>query len=151
MKKTLSILCCLFFMSPLIAVENQPAMTVNDLLNDGYSKMTTSQVRQQLLGKTLTVLDLQAGSQYETTLLKQGERVLKKTKAEHPSSLTDADYHSRAALLTGKASFSFKNNKILSTDGVRTYTILLYQKGTSIYGTRNVDSDRIYFQIKIKH
>ena len=150
MKTILITLCCLLYAAQLSAVENTPNLSIEYLLKNGYLKMSAEEIHAQLIDKTLTVLDLQAGSKYKAIFLKDGARELKKIKEAHPSSLTDAEYQGRAETLTGKASFFLEGDKVISSDGVRTYSILLYQKDDEIYGMRDVDYGHIHFQIKIK-
>lgn len=150
MKNILFALMMFVIATPVLAIDNKTSLTASKLLSDGYKKMTSAEIEQQLLGKTLIVLDLQAGSQYQAKFLKHGQRQLEKIKEAHPKSLTDSEYHGRAPALTGAATFSLRDGKIISSDGIRTYISILYQKNNNILGVRDIDNGQVTFQIKIK-
>ena len=59
--------------------------------------MTASEFNKKLADKTLIVLDLQSGAEYEATLSLSGERKLKKAKDVSPKTLTNTAYQGRAS------------------------------------------------------
>ena len=134
----------------ILADENYARLTTNILLSDGYKKMSGEKISKKLVGPTLLILDLLAGSEYEVKLSSSGKSKLKKIKEDKPGSLTSADYHSRATVLTGQVSFSIAGDNIVTTDGIRSYSSTLYQKDSVILGVRDIDNGFVNFQIKIK-
>ena len=150
MNKILSGLFAFLISTQLLAIENKSNLTVTRLLSDGFIKMTGEDIHQQLVGHSLIILDLQAGSEYEAKFLPGDKVKLKKIKEDKPETLTDPVYQGRASILTGIAIFTIKDNTVISTDGVRHYSSTLYQKGNTIFGARDIDNNKINFQIKIK-
>lgn len=150
MKYLFSGLIIMLLSFQILAAENDERHTVNRLMTDGFKEMSGAEIKQQLLGRVLMITDLQAGSIYETVLLESGARKLKKIKSESSKTLTDVDYQARAAILSENAKFSTEGNKIISTDGVRTYSIALFKKGNLMFGVRDVDGEYANFQIKLK-
>ena len=147
MKNMLFGLIILAIAAPVFATENTTSFTAKKLISSGYILMTGAVIRKELIGRTVTIVDLLAGSEYEAKFLADGKSELKKTKDNKPGTLTDADYQERAPLLTGFNTFTIKGDTVMTTDGVRSYTSKLYKKGNVILGVRNVDNGKVYFQI----
>ncbi len=150
MKNILFSLMIISIAVPALATEKKTNLTASKLASYGYKKMTRTTIRENFIGPTLIIIDLLAGSEYEAKFLSNGKSELKKIKENKPETLTDADYHGRAALLTGINAFTIKGNTVITTDGVRSYASTLYKKGDVVLGVRNVDNGRVYFQIKLK-
>ena len=50
----------------------------------------------------------------------------------------------------GKADYEITDNAIVSTDGLRTVTSTLYQKGDRILAARDVDGGKVKFELSVK-
>lgn len=135
---------------PTIASESINTLTIEKLLANNFKIMTAQQIRDQLQGRTLLIKDLDANSQYELVFTHDNSKTLTKTIEDDPGTLTNTEYQARAQLLTGPGTYSIKDNKVISSDGLREYEIKLYQKNNIIFGARNIDSGRVSFEIKIK-
>lgn len=150
MKNILLSLMFFIIAVPVLATENRTSLTASKLLSQGYIKMSGATIHKKLIGPTIIIIDLLAGSEYEAVFFSDGKSKIKKTKDNKPGTLTDADYQGRAALLTGFNAFTIKGDTVITTDGVRSYISTLYKKDNVILGVRNVDDGRVYFQIKSK-
>jgi len=72
LKRFLCSLLMVFLSLPALAIENDPLLRVEDLLANGFKKMTGAEIRQQLFGKQLMIQDLQARSEYLGSISKTG-------------------------------------------------------------------------------
>ena len=150
MKNILFALMTIFITIPVQASENKTHLTVSKLLTDGYIRMSEATIRKDLIGPTLIIKDLLAGSEYEAIFSADGKSQLKKIKEDKAHTLTYADYQGRAPLLTGFNVFTIKGDTVTTTDGIRSFTSILYKKDNVILGVRDIDNGRVYFQIKVK-
>lgn len=125
--------------------DNNSILTLQKL--DGYKVMTGIEISEILLGKTVILKDLLSEAEYEIKINKDGVTEKKIIKAKSPKTLTNVDYQARADLLRGALKFSIEGNKIITTDGLRTYISTLYKKDKNIYGVRDVDHESVNFQI----
>jgi len=140
------ILIFLFFMYVNSAIADAKApLTMNDL--NGYHVMTGIEISEILLGKTVILKDLLSEAVYEIKISQNGLTEKKIITAKSPKTLTNVEYQARADLLSGDVKFSIEGNKIITTDGVRTYISTLYKKDRKIYGVRDVDNESVNFQI----
>jgi len=134
-----------FMMFDVILADNDSRLTLQKL--DGYHIMTGLEISEILLGKTVILKDLLSEAVYEIKISQDGLTEKKVIKAKSPKTLTNVDYQARADILSGDVKFAIEGNKIITTDGVRTYIATLYKKGINIYGVRDVDHESVDFQI----
>jgi len=140
------ILIPVFLMIFKVAIaENNSKLTLEKL--DGYNIMTGIEISEVLLGKTVILKDLLSEAVYEIKINQNGVTEKKIITAKSPKTLTNVEYQARADLLSGAVKFSIEGNKIITTDGLRTYISTLYKKDKNIYGVRDVDHNSVNFQI----
>ncbi|RDH82702.1 MAG: hypothetical protein DIZ80_10505 [endosymbiont of Galathealinum brachiosum] len=132
------------FTQPTTADEK---LTLNKLVENKYHLMTSNEISEILIDKTVILKDLLSEAVYEISINKEGKIDKKIIKEKTPKMLTNIEYHSRADMLSGSIKFSIGGNKIISTDGVRTYMSSLYKKGNKIFGVRDIDHDIVNFEI----
>lgn len=149
MKKNILLIPLILMIFKISLAENSSGLTLKKL--DGYKIMTGIEISEILLGKTVILKDLLSEAVYEIKINKDGVTEKKIIKAKSPKTLTNVDYQARADLLTDVLKFSIEGNKIITTDGVRTYISTLYKKGQKIYGVRDVDHESVNFQILIDY
>lgn len=149
MKKRIVGLSILLLTLQVFAVEKKDDLNVDDIIKDGYQQMSGDEIRSHMFGKTLVIKDLQAKSKYEGELSKTGATKVKQTQEVSPSMLTNIEYQSRAPLLASD-NISIKGNKIVATDGLRTFSSRIYIKGETMLGVRDIDNGRVYLQITVK-
>ena len=124
-------------------------LTVSQIAGDGYSQMSSEDIRSHLLGKTLLLKDLSSGQVYQGALLESGKRMLKDTGVA-AEQRTQAAFHGGGPLLMGEADYEIRDDMIVSTDGLRTISSRLYRKGDRILAARDVDGGTIKFEVSIK-
>jgi len=128
-------------------VTAESKLTLASLEKQHYKVMTSKEISTLFLGKTITLKDLLSKAVYEVKVNKDGLTKKKVIKEKSPKTLTSIEYNSRAALLSDGLEISIKGNKIITSDGVRTYKSTLYKKDKTIYGVRDIDHDSVNFQI----
>ena len=133
------------------SVMAESKLTLTSLEKQHYKEMTSKEISELLLGKTITLKDLLSKAVYEVKINNEGLTKKKVIKEKSPETLTSIEYNSRAALLTDGLELVVKGNKIITSDGVRTYMSTLYKKQNIIYGVRDIDHDSVNFQIIIEN
>jgi hypothetical protein len=142
-------LCILLMFTHLVKAEDNPILTLAELKQQGFVLIQSGEMSEMLLDKTVLIKDLLSKSVYEVKINKDGSTDKKQIKKSSAKILTSIEYHSRPALLDATTKFSISHDKIISTDGVRTYISSLYKKQDKIYAVRDVDHNRVSFQIII--
>ncbi len=150
MKKRMIGFSLLLFTLQALAVEQKAGLNIEDIIKDGYQQMTGDEIRSHLFGKKLIIKDLHAKSEYEGFLSNSGTSKVKQTREVSPSMLTNIEYQSRAPLLSGTDKLRIKGNKIVASDGIRTFSSRIYIKDGNMLGVRDIDNGRVYLQISIK-
>lgn len=150
MKKFITVLSLILITLQVFAVENEKSLNIKDIVKGGYKQLTGDEIRSQLFGKTIIINDLHTKAEYEVTLSESGASKIKQTSEASPSMLTDLEYHSRAPLLSESNRLVIKGDKVVASDGIRTFISRLYIKGNKILGVRDVDNGRVYLQIMVK-
>jgi len=126
-------------------------LTLASLESQNYKQMTGIEISKLLLNKTVKLKDLLSDAVYEIKIDADGSiKNRKKIKGKNPNILTSVEYHSRASLLSESVDLSIKGNKIITTDGIRTYMSTFYKKDNIIYGVRDIDNETVNFKIIIK-
>ena len=144
--KLIVLTLCILFSQVSVADEN---LTLNKLVNNKYHLMTSNEIREILIEKTVILKDLLSEAVYEISINKDGLIDQKIIKEKSPKTLTSVEYHARADILSGSIKFSIGGNKIISTDGIRTYMSSLYKKGDKIFGVRDIDQNVVNFEVII--
>jgi len=145
MKKIIILINALLMISKVAIVNAETPLTMKHL--NGYNIMTGLEISEILLGKTVVLKDLLSEAVYEIKISQNGLTEKKVITNKSPKTLTNVEYQARADILSGDVKFSIEGNKIITTDGVRTYISTLYKKGMNIYGVRDVDNESVNFQI----
>ncbi|VAW66037.1 hypothetical protein MNBD_GAMMA08-1698 [hydrothermal vent metagenome] len=149
MKLKIILFATLLLLVQISKAETPTSLTLDKLVKDNYKLMSGNDISEMLLGKKIILKDLLSEAVYEVKIHKNGTTEKKQIKSKNPKMLTNVDYHARAALLDGAAKFSVSANKIITSDGVRTYNSSLYRKGDNIFGVRDIDNNEVNFQIVI--
>ena len=122
-------------------------LKTDSLLADGYAQMSGADIQRQLIGKALILRDLNTGLEYKATLA-QGRRTL--TLSEDQMNRAAVSAFHGGPLLLGDAIYSIEGNRVVSTDGVSTIATTLYRKEGKIYAARDVDQDRVNFEVLLE-
>ena len=145
MKKIILLISINIMIFNTALAENNNILILQKL--QGYKIMTGIEISEILLGKTVILKDLLSEAVYEIKINKNGVTEKKTLKTKSPKTLTNVDYQARADLLKGALKFTIEGNKVITTDGLRTYVSTLYKKDNNIYGVRDVDHESVNFQI----
>ncbi len=122
-------------------------LTMNSLEKQNFRVMSGSEISEIFLNNNVKLKDLLSGAVYQIKINENGLIERKTIKEKNPKTLTSVEYSSRAALLTDSVDLSVKDNKVITTDGLRTYVSTLYKKANLIYGVRDIDHETVNFQI----
>jgi len=125
-------------------------LSLASLEKQDYKQMTSIEISEMLLDKTVRLKDLLSEAVYEIQIKKDGSIKRKMITEKNPKILTSVEYSARPAVLTESVKLLIKGNKIITTDGLRTYMSTLYRKGDMIFGVRDIDHETVNFQIIIK-
>lgn len=132
-----------------MAVAKAVPLTTDSVVKEGYQQMSAAEIRKQLLGKTIMLKDLASGRVYEGKLLKSGKRVLKSATVASEQ-VAQAAFHGGGPLLMGETDYEIKDDKVVSSDGLRTITSTLYRKGDRIVAARDIDNGAVNFELSVK-
>ncbi len=135
----------------IFSAYSENKITLLSLEKQNFYVMSGKEISEILLDKTVKLKDLLSEAVYEIKINKNGLIERKIITNKNPKTLTSVEYNARASLLGDSMELSIKGNKIVTTDGVRTYMSTLYKKGDIIYGVRDIDHKTVNFQIIIKN
>lgn len=126
-------------------------LTVDELIDKGYSLMSGEQMLELMRRKTIKVVDIETDAVQISKHDKSDaamDRKFVETKTEKTSSLFDAGLLARAPALDGKVEREVVGDELVSTNGVRTYRYRLYRKQEKIFAVRDIDNGNVFLEIK---
>lgn len=126
-------------------------LTVDELIDNGYSLMSGEQMLELMRSKTIKVVDIETDavliSKHDKSDVAM-ERKFVETKTEKSSSLFDARLLARAPALDGKIEREVVGDELVSTNGVRTYRYRLYKKQERVFAVRDIDNGNVFLEVK---
>ena len=126
-------------------------LTVDELIDNGYSLMPGEQMLELMRSKTIKVVDIETDavliSKHDKSDVAM-ERKFVETKTEKSSSLFDVRLLARAPALDGKIEREVVGDELVSTNGVRTYRYRLYRKQERIFAVRDIDNGNVFLEVK---
>jgi len=130
-------------------------LTVDELLNNGYSQLTEAQLTYLLKESKIEVRDIETeavslSTRTNADASNTANRKSEDIKTDKPLYFLDARLIARAPPLEGEPDFKVKGSKLIATDGVRTYHIRFYEKQGKIFGARDIDHGNVFFQIIVR-
>jgi len=134
----------------IVTAQADSKLTLASLEKQNYKIMTGIEISEILFNKTIKIKDLLSDAIYKIKIDENGLTKRERIAPKNPKILTSVEYNSRPALLKDSIEFSIKGNKIINTDGIRTYISTLYKKHNKIYGVRDIDNNVVNFQIIIE-
>ena len=133
----------------------KPFLTVEKIIEDGYSKLNGLQIIELMDKHVIEVVDIEtnavAVSQLEPDSGKPEsgmERTFDETKKNKASAFLDTRLLARAPPLEGKIERRVEGDALVATDGVRTYRYSVYEKHGHMYAVRDIDAGYVYFEVK---
>ena len=126
-------------------------LTVDALLNNGYTQLTGSQVSELLKEGSIEIQDIETEAVYLSKLdgtNNSNNRKLEQIKSHGTAYILDADLLARAPSLAGQPDYKVVGDELIAEDGVRTYHIKLYQKNDRIFIARDIDHGNVFYEIK---
>ena len=135
----------------------KPFLTVEKLIEDGYSKLSGLQIIELMDKHVIQVVDIEteavAVSQRKSDDAKSEsgmERTFDETKKDKTSAFLDTRLLARAPPLDGKIERSVEGDALVATDGIRTYRYRIYDKQGHMYAVRDIDAGYVYFEVRVK-
>ena len=135
----------------------EPLLTVEKIIEDGYSKLTGLQIIELMDKHVIEVVDIETEATSVSQLKSDSsksesgmERKFDETKKDKASAFLDTRLLARAPPLDGKIERRVDGDALIATDGVRTYRYRVYEKQGHMYAVRDIDAGYVYFEVKVK-
>ena len=146
------VIMVLFFSINIHADEKQ-FLTVNELVENGYTKLTGQQIIEVMNNNKIKVVDIETEaisiSKHDKSDVAM-DREFKETKKDKASFLLDSRLMARAPALEGKIERKVVGDELVSTDGVRTYHYSVYEKQGRMFAVRDIDHGNVFFEIELQ-
>lgn len=129
--------------------DNEKYLTVDALIEQGFALLDGEELMQVFQMRKLAVSDIETGEVY---ILEGDRQKTGKNEKEdmvvsaRPDKVLDPGFAARPAMLNN-ARYQIRNDRIIATDGIRSYNIRLYMKGDALYAVRDVDAGKVYFKV----
>ena len=146
------VIMVLFFSINIHADEKQ-FLTVNELVENGYTKLTGQQIIEVMNNNKIKVVDIETEA---ISISKHDEsdvamdREFKEAKKDKASFFLDSRLMARAPALEGKIERKVVGDELVSTDGVRTYHYSVYEKQGRMFAVRDIDHGNVFFEIELQ-
>lgn len=133
--------------------EEKHFLTVDELIESGYSLLSGQQILEIMTNNTIKVVDIETDA---VSISKNDEsntdmdRKFVETKSDKASYFLDPRLMARAPPLEGKIERKVTGDELIATDGVRTYHYRLYKKQERIFAVRDIDSGNVFFEVEVK-
>ena len=145
----LLVLVCSFLINHVSASEKH-FLTVNELIENGYTQLTSLQLIDLLKQYKIEIRDIETDAVSISTHNASGtgnSRKLEELKSDRPLYFLDTRLLARAPSLEGEPDYKVTEDELIATDGVRTYHIKFYEKRGKIFGARDIDHGDVFFEI----
>lgn len=146
------VILMLFFSINIHADEKQ-FLTVNELVENGYTRLTGQQIIEVMNNNKIKVVDIETEA---ISISKHDEsdvamdREFKEAKKDKASFFLDSRLMARAPALEGKIERKVVGDELVSTDGVRTYHYSVYEKQGRMFAVRDIDHGNVFFEIELQ-
>jgi hypothetical protein len=146
------VLITLFFSINTYADEKQ-FLTVDELVENGYVRLTGQQIIEVMNNNKIKVVDIETDAVTISSQNKPGvgmERKFEETKSDKASYFLDSRLMARAPALEGKIERKVVGDELVATDGVRTYHYSVYGKQGRMFAVRDIDHGNVFFEIELR-
>jgi len=148
-----TLLCLVMFACGNSFADEKQFLTVAALLENGYVQLTGNQLTALLKEHVIEIHDIETDAVYLSTSDNEADKSnsrIEQTKNQAGKKSLDVKLLARAPMLTDDPERKVVGDELISSDGVRTYHIKLYEKQGRIFGSRDIDHGDVFFEIKIK-
>lgn len=148
-----ALLCVILFTFVNLYAAEKTFLTVDELIKNGYSQLTEPQLRDLLKQHKVEVRDIETDAVSISTRTETdagNNRKSESVKSDKPLFFLDTRLLARAPALQGEPDYQVSGDKLIATDGVRTYQIRFYEKQGKMFGARDIDNNNVFFEIVIK-
>ena len=145
--KILSVL--LLLIANNIYASDKQFLTVEQLIANGYQQLDGSQLSRLLKEAKIEIRDIETQAVSISTRSTAGSntRASEAIKKDEPLYFLDTRLLARAPSLSGTPEYKVSGDKLIATDGVRTYHIRFYEREGKMYGARDIDNGNVFFEI----
>ena len=128
-------------------------LTVEELVDNGYSLLSGQQILEIMTNHTIKVVDIETNavsiSKNDESNTDMGRKFVE-TKSDKASYFLDPRLMARAPPLEGKIERKVAGDELIATDGVRTYHYRLYKKQERIFAARDIDNGNVFLEVEVK-
>ena len=135
----------------------EPFLTVEKIIEDGYSKLSGLQLTELMDKHVIEVVDIETDAvavsqlKSDSTVSESGmERKFDEAKKDKASAFLDTRLLARAPPLDGKIERRVEGDALVATDGIRTYSYRVYEKQGHMYAVRDIDAGYVYYEVMVK-
>ena len=147
-----SLLMVFSFLSNSVAADEKQFLTVDELIENGYTQLSGLQLTDLLKQHKIEIHDIETDAvsiSTRTNPNKGNSRKSEELKNDRPLYFLDSRLLARAPSLEGKPDYKVVEDELIATDGVRTYHIKFYEKQGKIFGARDIDHGNVFFEIML--
>jgi len=135
------------------AADEKSFLTVDELIDSGYTLLSGEQILEIITNRTIRVVDIETDAVTISENNKSGKSMDRKfveTKSDKTSSILDPRLMARAPALEGKIERKVVGDELVSTDGVRSYHYRLYRRQDKIFAVRDIDHGNVFFEVGVE-
>ncbi len=135
------------------AADEKSFLTVDELIDSGYTLLSGEQILEIMANRTISVVDIETDAVTISENNKSGKSMDRKfveTKSDKTSSILDPRLMARAPALEGKIERKVVGDELVSTDGVRSYHYRLYRNQGKIFAVRDIDHGNVFFEVGVE-
>ena len=137
------------------ANDEKQFLTVDELLENGYTQLTGLQLIELLKQHKVVVRDIETeavslSTRVETEAGNTANRKSEDINSGNSLYFLDSKLLARAPSLEGEPDYTVVEDEMVATDGVRTYRIKFFEKQGKMYGARDIDNGNVFFEIIVK-
>ncbi|MFV9616730.1 MAG: hypothetical protein ACNYZG_12285 [Gammaproteobacteria bacterium] len=138
-----------FMINPVSANEKH-FLTVDELIENGYTQFTGLQLIDLLKRHKIEIRDIETDAVSISTHKGSetgNSRKLEALKSDRPLYFLDTRLLARAPPLDGEPEYKVVDDELIASDGVRSYHIKFYEKQGKVFGARDIDQGNVFFEI----
>jgi len=153
MSKLTYYLVLLMLFSIKVAADENPFLTVAELVKNGYAQLTGQQLYEIMNKNEIRIVDIETDavtiSEHEKSDSVM-DRKFEETKSDKASYFLDSRLMARAPALQGTIKRKVVGDELVATDGVRTYNYSVYEKQGRMFAVRDIDNGNVFFEVEVK-
>lgn len=141
------------FLSNSVSADEKHFLTVDELTNNNFSRLTGFQLSALMEKHVIEVVDIETDA---VSISQRGkteagmERKFKEVKSDKSLYFLDSRLLARAPALEGKIDRKIVGDELIATDGIRTYHYSVYEKQGQLFAVRDIDHGNVYYRVNLK-